>query len=198
MVSKAFQQGPRSSTLTTSDQRRIDARQWFCTPRRVKLLSFVRGFVQLFVNCGDISGRKSKAGSRRPHLSCPAIPKPSRRSPDGRGIKTPKVPALPIPALLCDSAGALTDWLSDCIYSPQNTHNIAQAFKTTTEACCQRGTNTYQYWPPLQLDNTGAQIHKKHKKVKTRKTQLVYKLTRVHNGAQVLDTGNLAFWKRPH
>jgi len=109
MVSKAFQQGPRSSTLTTSDQRRIDARQWFCTPPRVKLLSFVRGFVQLFVNCGDISGRKSKAGSRRPHLSCPAIPKPSRRSPDGRGIKTPKVPALPIPALLCDSAGALSD-----------------------------------------------------------------------------------------
>jgi len=28
--------------------------------------------------------------------------------------------------------------------------------------------------------NTGAQIHKKHEKEKRKKTQLVYKLTRVH------------------
>jgi len=56
----------------------------------------------------------------------------------------------------------------------------AQALKTT-EAGWQRGTNTYQCWPPLQLNdtNTGAQIHKKHKKEKKEKKQLVYKLKRV-------------------
>jgi len=58
------------------------------------------------------------------------------------------------------------------------------AFKKTTEAGCQRGTNTYQCWPPLQLNDhdTGAQIHKKHKK---RKKQLVYKLTRVQRERQI-------------
>jgi len=57
--------------------------------------------------------------------------------------------------------------------------HISTSIRKTTEARCQRGTNTYQYWPPLQL-NTGAQIDKKHKREKKRKTQLVYKLTRVH------------------
>ena len=98
-------------------------------------------------------------------------------------------------------------WLTDCIYSPQNTHNIAQAFKiTTTEAGCQRGTNTYQCWPPLQLKDTiqgpdfqnflrrslenlrkilrsfenrapDTQMHKKRRKEKN--TASIYKLTRV-------------------
>jgi len=53
-----------------------------------------------------------------------------------------------------------------------------QAFKKTTEAGCQRGANTYQCWPPLQLNDT-LQAHKYTKSIyKKRKRQLVYKLTK--------------------
>jgi len=48
-----------------------------------------------------------------------------------------------------------------------------------TEAGCQRGTNTYQCWPPLQLNDT-IQVHKYTKSIKRKETQIVYKLTRVH------------------
>ena len=50
--------------------------------------------------------------------------------------------------------------------------------KKTTEAGCQRGMNTYQCWPPLQLNDT-IQVHKYTKSIKKEKKQLVYKLTRV-------------------
>ena len=48
--------------------------------------------------------------------------------------------------------------LTDCIYLPQNTHSTAQAFKNNIETGCQRGTNTYQCWLPLQLNDI-TQVH---------------------------------------
>jgi len=42
---------------------------------------------------------------------------------------------------------------------------FAQAFKKTAAAGCQRGTNTYQCWPPLQLNDT-LQVHKYTKSIK--------------------------------
>jgi len=55
---------------------------------------------------------------------------------------------------------------------------FAQAFKKTTEAGCQRGTNTYQCWPPLQLNDT-LQVHKYTKSIKKEKTASI-QVTRVH------------------
>jgi len=51
--------------------------------------------------------------------------------------------------------------------------NIAQAFKKTTEAGCQRGTNTYQCWPPLQLNDTigEIQVQKYTKSIKKEKKE---------------------------
>jgi len=56
---------------------------------------------------------------------------------------------------------------------------FAQAFKKTTEAGCQRGTNTYQSWPSSQLNDT-MQVHKYTKKHKRGETRLIYKFIRVH------------------
>ena len=74
------------------------------------------------------------------------------------------------------------------IYQPQNTHNIAQAFKNNNRGGCQRGTKAYQCWPPLQLNDT-IQVHKYTKSIKKKKmkTQLIYKLTKVHVQKKIAD-----------
>ena len=54
----------------------------------------------------------------------------------------------------------------ESIYLP---HDITRMFKNNiTEAGCQRGTDAYQCWLPLQLKscNIGTRMHKKHKKEK--------------------------------
>ena len=50
---------------------------------------------------------------------------------------------------------------------------LAQAFKKTTEVGCQRGTNTYQRCPSLQLNDT-IQVHKYTKSIKKEKKQSKY------------------------
>jgi len=48
---------------------------------------------------------------------------------------------------------------------------FAQAFKKTAAAGCQRGTNTCQCWPPLQLNDT-LQVHKYTKSIKNKKKNI--------------------------
>jgi len=38
-------------------------------------------------------------------------------------------------------------------------HTTQQSIQKTTEAGCQRGTKTYQCWPPLQLNDTIQALH---------------------------------------
>jgi len=55
---------------------------------------------------------------------------------------------------------------------------ISTSIQKISEASCQRGKNTHQRWPPLQLSDI-IQIHKCTKKYKKRKTQPVHKPTTV-------------------
>jgi len=55
---------------------------------------------------------------------------------------------------------------------------ISTSIQKISEAGCQKGTNTHQRWPPLQLNDI-IQIHKCTKKYKKRKTQPVHKPTTV-------------------
>ena len=56
-------------------------------------------------------------------------------------------------------------------HTHKHSHNahLHKHSKKTTEAGCQRGTNTYQCWPPLQLSDT-IQVHEYIKALKKKKT----------------------------
>ena len=78
------------------------------------------------------------------------------------------------------------DWLTDWLYSPQNTRNVAQAFKNNRGRLPERhdclsmlAAFTTKWY------NTGTQMHKNHNK---RKTQLVY------GGLNTLCHGNALQW----
>ena len=65
---------------------------------------------------------------------------------------------------------------SGCVRPLRHMYGYAAEYSTsiqkkTTEAGCQRGTNTYQCWPPLQLNDTigELQVHKYTKSIKKKK-----------------------------
>jgi len=45
------------------------------------------------------------------------------------------------------------------IFIRLKTHKKAQAYKTISEAGCQRGTNTHQCWPPMFITHAQLQIY---------------------------------------
>jgi len=80
-----------------------------------------------------------------------------------------------------------------CVYSSDwlhlfasETHTIWHKYSRTTEAGCQRGTNTYQCWLPVQLKWYIAvtQMHKKHKKKKIAPVRSGGRMCEGENGLQ--------------
>ena len=62
-----------------------------------------------------------------------------------------------------------TIFISLKTHTSMHTIHICTGIQKTTEAGCQRGSNTYQCWPPLQLNDT-IQVHKYTKSIKKKNT----------------------------